>query len=93
MVKIVKAGYEKAVPGAHWGMFQEVYGGDGGTYLVLTAHKSLAEIDQGFADDKQFEAALGEDGMKKLDELYGASVESSQQQLFAVQSAHELRKG
>lgn len=83
VVKIVKAGYEKAVPGAHWGMFQELYGGEGGTYLVLTSHKSLAEIDQGFADDKQFEAALGEDGMKKLDELYGASVESSQQQLFA----------
>jgi hypothetical protein len=82
-VKIVKAGYEKAVPGAHWGMYEEIYGGDGGTYLVLTSHKSLAEIDQAFADYKQFEAALGEDGMKKLDELSGASVESSQQQLFA----------
>ncbi len=83
VVKIAKAGYEKAVPGAHWGMFEEIYGGDGGTYLLLTAHKSLAEIDQGFAEGKQFEAALGEDGMKKLDELYAASVESSQQQLFA----------
>ena len=82
-VKIVKAGYEKAVPGAHWGMYEEIYGGDGGTYLLLTAHKALAEIDQAFADYKQFEAALGEDGMKKLDELSGASVESSQQQLFA----------
>jgi hypothetical protein len=83
VVKIVKAGYEKAVPGAHWGVFEEIYGGDGGTYLLLTSHKSLAEIDQAFAEYKQFEAALGEEGMKKLDELYGASVESSQQQLFA----------
>lgn len=83
VVKIAKAGYEKAVPGAHWGMYEGIYGGDGGTYLLLSAHKSLAEIDQAFAEDKQFEAALGEDGMKKLDELYAASVESSQQQLFA----------
>lgn len=83
VVKMFKEGYEKAVPGAHWGMFEEVYGGDGGTFLMLIAHKSLSEIDQGFAEDKQFEAALGEDGMKKLDELYAASVASDQEQLFA----------
>lgn len=83
VMKMVKAGYEKGVPDAHWGMFQQVYGGDGGTFLALISHKSLAEIDREFAQDKQFEAALGEDGMKKLDELFGASVESSQQQLFA----------
>ena len=34
-------------------------------------------------DDPQFVAAMGEDGMKKLEELVGASVESSQHQLFA----------
>jgi len=83
VVKMFKEGYEKAVPGAHWGMFEEVYGGDGGTFLMVISHKSLAEIDQGFAEDKQFEAALGEDGMKKLDELYAASVASDQEQLFA----------
>jgi hypothetical protein len=83
VVKMAKAGYEKAVPGAHWGLFEELYGGDGGTYLLLSSHKSLAEIDQAFAEGKQFEAAMGEDGMKKLNELYAASVESSQQQLFA----------
>jgi hypothetical protein len=83
VVKMVKAGYEKAVPEAHWGTFAQVYGGDGGTYLVLTAHQSLAEIDRGFLDDKKFTAAMGEDGMKKLDEVYAASVESSQHQLFA----------
>jgi hypothetical protein len=60
-----------------------VYGGDDGTYALLTARKTLAEIDRGFQDDKQFEAAMGEDGMKKLDEKFGAAVDSSQQQLFA----------
>jgi hypothetical protein len=83
VVKMAKAGYEKAVPEAHWGMFEEWYGGEGGTYLLLSSHKSLAEIDRAFAEGKQFEAAMGEDGMKKLNELYGACVESSQQQLFA----------
>jgi hypothetical protein len=83
VVKMAKAGYEKGVPDAHWGMFEEVYGGDGGIYLLLTSHKSLEEIDKGFAEGKQFESTMGEEGMKKLDELFAACVESTQQQLFA----------
>ena len=83
-VAMVKAAYEKGVPGSHWGMFQQLYGGEGGTYLVLMAHKSLAEIDQSFADNKQFMAALGADGMARLSELVAASVESSEHQLFQV---------
>jgi hypothetical protein len=84
LVKMAKAGYEKAVPDAHWGMYEELYGGDGGTYLLLSAHKTLAEIDRGFADDKLFEAAMGEDGMTKFSELIAVCLESSQQQLFAI---------
>jgi len=83
LVKMVNATYEKAVPDAHWGTFQEVYGGDGGTFLVLTAHKTLAEVDRSFQEDELFEAAMGEDGMNKLRELFRESVESSQHQLFA----------
>jgi hypothetical protein len=83
VVKLAKAGYEKGVPGAHWGMFEEIYGGDGGTFLLLSAHKSLGEIDLAFTEGKQFEAAMGEDGMKRLDELFASCVESTQQQLFA----------
>ena len=74
---------EKGVPDAHWGMFEQLYGGDGGTYLLLSAPKSLAEIDKGFAEGKQFESAMGEDGMKKLNELFASCVESTQQQLLA----------
>lgn len=83
VVKMVKAAYEKSVPDAHWAVYEEVYGGEGGRYLVLTARKTLAEIDRGFQEDKQFQAAMGENGMKKLEELYGASVETSEHQLFA----------
>jgi hypothetical protein len=83
VVKMAKAGYEKGVPDSHWGMFEQVYGGDGGTYLLLSSHKSLAEIDKGFASDKNFLAAMGEEGMKKLDEMFASCVESTSEQLFA----------
>jgi hypothetical protein len=83
LVKTVKAAYEKAVPDAHWATYQQVYGGRGGTFLVLTARKTLAEVDRTFQEDQQFTAAMGEDGMKKIDELMGASIESSQHHLFA----------
>jgi hypothetical protein len=83
LVKMVKSAYEKAVPEAHWGVFAQSYGGEGGTYLVLTARKSLSEIDRSFMDGKQFQAAMGEDGMKKLDELVAVSIESSLHNLFA----------
>jgi hypothetical protein len=83
-VKLVKAAYEKGVPDAHWGMYREVYGGDGGTYIILSAHENLAQIDRGLLeDDKKFGDAMGEDGMKRLSELVAAGVESSQHQLFA----------
>ena len=84
VVKMVKAAYEKALPDAHWGMYQEMFGGDQGTYLVLTGRKTLSELDRAMGDSKKFAAAMGEDGMKKLNELFGASAESSQEQLFVV---------
>lgn len=83
LVKMVKNAYEKAVPEAHWGMYEQRYGGDGGTYLVLTARPSLAELDRAEQQSKQFFGALGEEGMKKFSELIAVAVESSQHQLFA----------
>jgi hypothetical protein len=85
VMKLVKSAYEKGVPDAHWGMFRQMFGGEGGTYLVLIGRKSLSEIDKGILqDDMKFAAALGEDGMKKLNEKFGTSVDSSQEQLFAI---------
>jgi hypothetical protein len=85
VMKLVKGAYEKGVPDAHWGLFRQMFGGEGGTYLVLIGRKSLSEIDKGIMqDDMKFAAALGEDGMKKLNEKFGASVDSSQEQLFAI---------
>ena len=82
LVKLVRSAYEKAVPDAHWGCYRLQYGGSGGTYLFLTGFRSASEIDAGFEHDKQFEAALGEHGLRRLGELEAASVDSSEHQLF-----------
>ena len=81
LVKLVKSGYEK-VPDTHWATFEAMYGQEGATYVVFIPMKSLKEVDDGFAKDKQFASALGEDGMKKLSELESAAIEFSQTNLF-----------
>jgi len=83
LVKLAKEGYGKGDPEAHWGTFELVYGGEAGTYLVLTARKSLAEVDHGFSIEKDVMSAIGESNGKKMDELFASCVESLQTQLFA----------
>ncbi len=82
IVKMVKAAYEK-IPDVHWAAYQAMYGQEGNTYLIITPMKSAAEIDQGFTQDKQFMANMGEDGMKKFSELLAETIETSQHNLFA----------
>jgi hypothetical protein len=81
IVKMVIAAYQK-IPGAHWATYRAVYGQEGTTYVVFTAMKSAVEIDQSFAQSKQFMSAMGEEGMKKFSELLAAAIESSQHNLF-----------
>ena len=83
IVKMVKAAYEKGVPESHWAVYELRYGGEGGTFLVLTARKTLGELDNGPIEDKQFAAAMGDDGMKKLGELIASATLPPQHQLFA----------
>jgi hypothetical protein len=85
LVKMYVGGYEKAVPKAHWATFEDYYGlNSGGSYLVITPMRSIAEVDQGFPDSKTFAAAMGEEGMKKLGELAAACIESSETNLFMI---------
>lgn len=84
VVKMVIAGYQKAGTGTHWAVFDMNYGRPGGDYLVLSSKHSMSEIDTGFAEGKKFNEAMGEEGMKKLDELAGASIETSDHELFSV---------
>ena len=84
-VKLVMAAYAKAVPDAHWAMYQAVYGSPGGVqYIVITPMKSASEIDAAFANNNpKFMAAMGADGMKKLSELSASAIEESFTNLFA----------
>ena len=82
-VRMVNAAYTKALPDIQWAAYEGVYGMPQGTYIFFTPMKSAAEIDHAFAKDKEFMAAMGEDGMKKLEELSAASIESSESNLFA----------
>jgi hypothetical protein len=81
---MAKEANEKGGTSAHWATYELIYGGESGTYIVLCADKSLAEIDKGFQENKKFEQALGEEGMKKFRELYGAAVDTAHQELFAL---------
>jgi len=83
LVKLVKAAYMKGVPSASWSMYEEAYGTGGHAYLVLWPLSSMSDIDKNFASDKDFVAAMGKDGMKKLAELEAECVESTQTNLFS----------
>ncbi|MBB5342175.1 hypothetical protein [Tunturibacter empetritectus] len=83
LVKLVIDAYKKGVPDAHWGTYELVYGG-GGTFLVITTLRSGEEIDSNFAKDPKFIEALGPEGLKKLDALEAACVESRQSNLFRI---------
>ena len=82
-MKLVKAAYEK-VPGSHWSCYSAVYGFPNTTYIVFVLMKSLAEEDKSLMDNKAFEAAMGEEGMKKLAGLSAAALDSSGSNLFAI---------
>ena len=82
IVKLVTAAYKK-IPDAHWVTYSAVYGFPDTTYIIFNPMKSAAEIDKNFAAGKDFEAVMGEEGMKKLAALSAAAIESSQTNLFA----------
>jgi hypothetical protein len=84
LAKIVKDGHDKAATSAHWAMYEIAYGTEDGTYILLTADKSMADIDTGYTEDKRFQEALGEDGMKEFRELFASTVESSRSELFSI---------
>ena len=83
LAKMYKEGYEKAVPDAKWAVFESAFGANnGGMVAIFIPMKTLAEVDQGVADDKKFSDAMGEDGLKKLAELSASCIETEQVNLF-----------
>jgi hypothetical protein len=84
LAKMVEDAHVKAGTAAHWAAYEIAYGDNDGTWILLSADDSMADIDASFVDDKKFHEAMGEEGMKKLHELYGATVASSNSELFSI---------
>ena len=85
LVKLYHDAYEKAaLADEHWAVYDAWYGhNSSGTHIIVVPMKSLARIDQGMADSKKIEAAMGDDGQKKAAELEGACVKESEVNVFA----------
>ena len=81
LVKMYQSAFEK-IPDAHWATYETIYGQQDGTFVIFNPMKSLAEVDHNLANGKQFEEAMGEEGMKKFSDLSAVTIESSQTNLF-----------
>jgi hypothetical protein len=82
--KMILEAEKKSSPDEHWACYESAYGVPGDTYLFIDARKTASEVDASFAHNKDFMAAMGEEGMKRLDELTSAGIESVESNLFAL---------
>lgn len=84
LVKMYKDGIQKAgITDANWAMYHLEYGG-GNDYTLFSSDKSMADMDASMADSKKFRDAVGEDGLKKMDELMASAVVSVNSELFEI---------
>jgi hypothetical protein len=88
IVKIYLDNFTKAVPDAHWAVFEEMYGQGGNVYLVFNPMKSLSEVDAGMGDDKKFADTAGPGVMQRLSELEAAAIDEVQTNIFTF-NPHE----
>jgi hypothetical protein len=66
VVKMYRDAYQK-IPGAHWDMFEKMYGDDSAnTFIIITPRKSLAEVDDEMGNDKKVHDIVGDDQMQKM---------------------------
>jgi hypothetical protein len=84
LVAMVMDAHKKAGTSANWATFDLAYGGDGDTYIVISEDKSMADIDKGYAEDKMFQSAMGEEGMKKFSEMVADTIDRSDSELFEI---------
>lgn len=85
LVKLVKEGHDKGGTSAHWATYEVAYGAEDGTYIVLSADKSMSEIDTAFGESKKWIEGLGgQEALDKLDKLFGEAVDLSRNELFAI---------
>jgi hypothetical protein len=83
LAKLYTETSKKAGTSGHWATYEVAYGGDN-LFLILSDDKSMADIDTGYAEQKQFLGALGEDGLKKMRQLEQDCIQDSDSQLFEI---------
>lgn len=79
--------WQKAGTSAQWDAFETEYGQDGGYLIFLTAHKSLDDVDTGFADNDKVQGTLTDDEKKKMRELRAAAIDEDRTELYTVNAA------
>lgn len=80
--KIYFNAMEKANVNTPVALYQVISGAPGGTYIAISAMKSMKEMDAG--NEKAVMAALGEENGKKLQMLERESIMSSESNLYTV---------
>jgi hypothetical protein len=84
LVKIYVEGHS-GMADQHWAMYRSMFAeNNGGEYVVINPMRTLAELDKGMTADDAFLKAQGSEGVKHIEELAAACIESSQRNLFAV---------
>jgi hypothetical protein len=83
IMHLVKDAYAK-IPDAQWAMFERLYGGPDNYFIYIIPLKSAAEIDRNLATGPKFVEAIGQEGLKKLNNLMAESVDQIETNLFAL---------
>jgi hypothetical protein len=84
--KILVDALKKANSDGHTSFYSVTAGMPGGTYLIFTPRKSLAELDPNPAMGKAVQDALGENNTKKRQKLFAESVMSIETSIYAISS-------
>ena len=81
--KLIAEAVKKANPNAHSVLYTVTAGMPGGTYLIFTPRKSLAEMDPNPAVGRAVQEALGEENAAKRRKLLADSVISTDTSIYA----------
>jgi hypothetical protein len=84
LVKMWIAAADKAGSSDHWGAYRIEYGDQLGSYVFFTGDDSMADIDQSYAEEPKFTAALTDEDKKKMRELRAAAIDTDRYELYSV---------
>jgi hypothetical protein len=81
--KILVDALKKAKSDSHTALYSVAAGMPGGTYMIFTPRKSLAELDPNPAMGKAIQDAMGDGNSKKRQKLLGESVTGTDTSIYA----------